>query len=164
MDAVIQDLKFVFRSVGRRPGFTAAVLLTLGLGIGANTAIFSVVNGVLLNPLPFDAAERLVTPNVMSTQGFYISTSIPNYYDWKDQSRSFEAFGAYRGTNAVLTGFERPDVIRIRQVLGDFFEVLGVEAAMGRAINSQESEPGPGALPNDRVRPSYVPPNHDSEY
>ncbi len=76
MDTVIQDLKFVFRSVARRPGFTAAVILTLGLGLGANTAIFSVVNGVLLNPLPFEAADRLVTPNVMSTRGFYISTSI----------------------------------------------------------------------------------------
>ena len=146
MDAVIQDLKFVLRSFARHKGFTAAVLLTLGLGIGASTAIFSVVNGVLLNPLPFDSADRLVTPNVMSTQGFYISTSIPNYYDWKDQSRSFEAFGAYRGTNAVLTGFERTEVIRTRQVLGDFFEVLGVEAAMGRAITSEESEPGAPAI------------------
>ncbi len=115
MDTAIQDLKFVFRSLVRRPGFTAAVLLTLGLGIGANTAIFSVVNGVLLDPLPFEAADRLVTPNVMSTQGFYISTSIPNYYDWKDQSRSFEAFGAHRGTTAILTGLDRPDVVRTRR-------------------------------------------------
>jgi putative ABC transport system permease protein len=146
MDAAIQDLKFVFRSLTRRPGFTAAVLLTLGLGIGANTAIFSVVNGVLLDPLPFDAPDRLVTPNVMSTQGFYISTSIPNYYDWKDQSRSFEAFDAYRGTNAVLTGLDRPEVVRTRQVLGDFFEVLGVDAATGRTITVEESEPGAPAI------------------
>ena len=146
MDTVFQDLKFVFRSVARRPGFTAAVLLTLGLGIGANTAIFSVVNGVLLDPLPFEAADRLVTPNVMSTQGFYISTSIPNYYDWKDQSRSFEAFGAYRGTNAVLTGLDRPEVVRVRQVLGDFFDLLGVDAAIGRAITAAESEPGAAAI------------------
>ena len=146
MDTTIQDLKFVFRSMARRPGFTAAVLLTLGLGIGANTAIFSVVNGVLLDPLPFEAADRLVTPNVMSTRGFYISTSIPNYYDWKDQSRSFEAFGAYRGTNAVLTGLDRPEVVRARQVLGDFFEVLGVDAAFGRTITAEESEPGAPAI------------------
>ena len=72
MDAIIQDLKFVFRSVVRRPGFTSAVLLTLGLGIGANTAIFSVVNGVLLNPLPFDAADRLVTPNVMYSPSLWV--------------------------------------------------------------------------------------------
>ncbi len=146
MDTIIQDLKFVFRSAARRPGFTAAVLLTLGLGIGANTAIFSVVNGVLLDPLPFEEADRLVTPNIMSTQGFYISTSIPNYYDWKDRSRSFEAFGAYRGTSAVLTGLDRPEVVRVRQVLGDFFEVLGVDAAIGRTIISDESEPGGPAI------------------
>ncbi len=104
MDSLAQDLKYVFRSLARRPGFTAAVLLTLGLGIAANTAIFSVVNGVLLQPLPFESPERLVTPDVMSTKGFYISTSIPNYYDWKDRSRSFESFGAYRGTSARLDG------------------------------------------------------------
>ena len=146
MDTAIQDLKFVLRSVARRPGFTAAILLTLGLGIGANTAIFSVVNGVLLDPLPFEAADRLVTPNVMSTQGFYVSTSIPNYYDWQDQSRSFEAFGAYRGATAVLTGLDRPEVVRTRQVLGDFFEVLGVDAAIGRAVGAGESEPGGPAI------------------
>lgn len=146
MDSLAQDLKYVFRSLARRPGFTAAVLLTLGLGIAANTAIFSVVNGVLLQPLPFESPERLVTPDVMSTKGFYISTSIPNYYDWKDRSRSFESFGAYRGTSAVLTGLDRPEVIRVRQVLGDFFTVLGVDAARGRTITAQEAEPGAAAL------------------
>ena len=146
MDTAIQDLRFVLRSFVRRPGFTATVLLTLGLGIGANTAIFSVVNGVLLDPLPFEAADRLVTPNVMSTQGFYVSTSIPNYYDWKDRSRSFEAFGAYRGATAVLTGLDRPEVVRTTQVLGDFFEVLGVDATIGRTISAAESEPGAPAI------------------
>jgi predicted permease len=146
MDTVLQDLKFVFRSLARRPGFTAAVLLTLGLGIGANTAIFSVVNGVLLDPLPFEDSDRLVTPNVLSTQGFYISTAIPNYYDWKDQSRSFETFGAYRAATQVLTGLDRPEVVRTRQVLGDFFEVLGVAAAIGRTISAAESEPGAPAI------------------
>jgi hypothetical protein len=142
MDTAIGDLKFVFRSLARNRGFTLAVVLTLGLGIAANTAIFSVVNGVMLQPLPFPSPDRLVTPNVMSTQGFYISTSIPNYYDWSDRSRSFEVFGAYRGTNPVLTGLDRPEVVRAEQVLGDFFDVLGIEAAMGRTITAEESEPG----------------------
>ena len=142
MDTAYQDLKFVIRSLARHPGFTLSVLLTLGLGIAANTAIFSVVNGVMLQPLPFESPERLVTPNVISTQGFYISTSIPNYLDWKNSSRSFEAFGAYRGVSPVVTGLDRPEVVRAEQVLGDFFDVLGTEAAMGRTITAEESEPG----------------------
>ncbi len=145
MDTLVRDMRYVLRTLTRRPGFTAAVLLTLGLGIAANTAIFSVVNGVLLQPLPFESPERLVTPDVMSTQGFYSSTSIPNYYDWKDQSRSFESFGAYRGASAVLTGLDRPEVVQTRQILGDFFQVLGVEAARGRTIDAGEA--GPGAAP-----------------
>ena len=146
MDTLVQDLKYVLRTLGRRPAFTLAVLLTLGLGIAANTAIFSVLNGVLLQPLPFESPEDLVTPDVMSTRGFYISTSIPNYYDWKDRSRSFESFGAYMGTSAVLTGLDRPEVVRIQRVLGDFFEVLGVGAAMGRTVTAQEAEPGAVAM------------------
>ena len=142
MDNAYQDLKFVIRSLIRHPGFTLSVLLTLGLGIAANTAIFSVVNGVMLQPLPFESPDRLVTPNVISTQGFYISTSIPNYFDWKNSSRSFEAFGAYRGVSPVVTGLDRPEVVRAEQVLGDFFDVLGIAAAMGRTITAEESQPG----------------------
>ena len=134
------------QTAGAEPGLDTLFHRTLGLGIAANTAIFSVVNGVLLQPLPFESPERLVTPDVMSTKGFYISTSIPNYYDWKDRSRSFESFGAYRGTSTVLTGLDRPEVIRVRQVLGDFFTVLGVDAARGRTITAQEAEPGAAAL------------------
>ena len=142
MDTLAQDLKYVLRTLARHPSFTGAVLLTLGLGIAANTAIFSVVNGVLLQPLPFESPEQLVTPDVMSSRGFYISTSIPNYYDWKDRSRSFEAFGAYRGSSAVLTGLDRPEVVQTRQILGDFFDVLGINAARGRTITAGEAEPG----------------------
>ena len=142
MDNAYQDLKFVIRSLIRHPGFTLSVLLTLGLGIAANTAIFSVVNGVMLQPLPFESPDRLVTPNVISTQGFYISTSIPNYFDWKNSSRSFEAFGAYRGVSPVVTGLDRPEVVRAEQVLGDFFDVLGIAAAMGHTITAEESQPG----------------------
>lgn len=142
MDTLLQDLRFAARTLLKRPAFTAAVVLTLGLGIAANTAIFSVVNAVLLNPLPFDQADRLVTPNPVSYRGFGISLSIPNYYDWKNQARSWESFGAYTGASAVLTGLDRPEVIRVRWVLGDFFDVLRVDAARGRLITAEESEPG----------------------
>ncbi len=142
MDTLFQDLRFAVRTLLKRPAFTAAVVMTLGLGIAANTAIFTVGNAVLLEPLPFDESERLVTPNPISYRGFSISLSIPNYYDWKNQARSWESFGAYRGANAVLTGVDRPEVVRVRQVLGDFFTTLRVEAARGRLITAEESEPG----------------------
>jgi len=142
MDTLLQDLRFAARTLLKRPAFAAAVVLTLGLGIAANTAIFSVVNAVLLDPLPFDEADRLVTPNAVSYRGFGISLSIPNYYDWKNQARSWESFGAYNGASAVLTGLDRPEVIRVRWVLGDFFDVLRVDAARGRLISADEAEPG----------------------
>lgn len=146
MDSFVQDLKYSLRSFLRRPGFAVAVTLTLGLGIAANTAIFSVVSAVLLNPMPFEQSENIVSANVMSTRGFYISTSIPNYYDWKDEARSWDSFGAYRGTSMVMTGLDRPEVINTRQVLGDFFRVLRVEAQMGRVILSEETEPGAASI------------------
>jgi putative ABC transport system permease protein len=142
MDTLLQDIRFAARTLIQRRGFTAAVVLTLGLGIAANTAIFSVAHAVLLDPLPFAAAERIVTPNPISYRGFGISLSIPNYYDWREQARSWESFGAYRGINAVLTGIDRPEVVRVRQVLGDFFRVLRADAAHGRLLSAAECEPG----------------------
>ena len=142
METFIQDLRYVLRTLFQRPGFTAAVIVTLGLGIASTTAIFSVVNAILLRPLPFEGADQLVTPNVISTQGFAISLSIPNYYDWKDQTNAWESFGASRATNAVMTDVETPEVVGVRQVLGDFFRVLRVDAAHGRVITAAESEPG----------------------
>jgi len=142
MDTLLQDIRFAVRTLLKRPGFTVAVVLTLGLGIAANTAIFSVANAVLLDPLPFDEADRMVSPNPISSRGFRISLSIPNYYDWKEQARSWESFGAYRGDSAVFIGSDRPEVVRVRQVLGDFFEVLRVTPAHGRLITAAESEPG----------------------
>jgi len=142
MDTLIQDIRFAARTLLKRPGFTIAIVLTLGLGIAANTAIFSVVNAVLLSPFPFDEAERVVAPNPISSRGFGISLSIPNYYDWKEKAGAWETFGAYRGSNAVLTGLDRPDVVRVQQVLGDFFEVLRILPAEGRLIAADETEPG----------------------
>ena len=142
MDTVWQDIRYAARTLLKRPAFTAAVVLTLGLGIAANTAVFSVAHAVLLDPLPFEEADRLVSPNPISYRGFGISLSIPNYYDWKEQAQSWESFGASLGTNAVLTGVDRPEVVRVRWVLGEFFETLRIDAARGRLINAAESEPG----------------------
>jgi len=152
MDTLLQDTRFALRTLLKRPGFTAAVVLTLALGIAATTAIFSVAQTVLLDPLPFDQPDRLVTPNPISYRGYGISLSIPNYYDWKEAG-AWESFGAYRGGNAVLTGLDRPAVIQVRQVLGDFFTALRVEPARGRLISAGESEPG--AVPIAVVSDSF---------
>jgi len=134
-----QDIRFGIRTLVKRPYFTAIAIVTIALGIGANSAIFSVVNGVLLEPLPLRDPDRLVRPAVISPRGFEISMSIPNFRDWRERSRSFESFGANMSRNHTLTGIDRPEVIRVRWVLGDFFETLGVPPARGRFILSDET-------------------------
>ena len=142
MGSLWQDIRYGIRTLLRRPGFTAIAVVTIALGIGANTAIFSVVNGVLLKPLPLHEPGALVTPNVISTQEFEISLSIPNFKDWREKSRSFETFGANRGASNTYTSGDRPEIINVRQVLGDYFETLGVAPAMGRLISSDETWAG----------------------
>ena len=91
MDGWFQDVRFAARSFVRHPGFTAAVIGTLSLGIAANVAIFTVVNGILIQPLPFERPHDLVILDQLNPNGFRASVSIPNYYDWSNRNRSFEA-------------------------------------------------------------------------
>jgi putative ABC transport system permease protein len=137
-----QDVRYGFRTLLKRPGFALIAVLTIALGIGANTSIFSIVNGVLLEPLPLHEPQDLVTPDVISSRGFSISLSIPNFKDWRERSRSFESFGANMSNNLTLTGIDRPEMIRARFVLGDYFETLGVPPFMGRTIRSDETWAG----------------------
>jgi putative ABC transport system permease protein len=139
---MLQDIRYGIRGLLKRPGFAAIAALTIALGIGANTSIFSIVNGVLLEPLPLHEPETLVTPDVISNRGFSISLSIPNFKDWRERNRTFESFGANMSRNMTLTGIERPEILRTRWVLGDFFETLGVPPYMGRTINSDETWAG----------------------
>ncbi len=142
MSPTWQDLRYAFRMLAKRPGFTAIAVITIALGIGANTSIFSIVNGVLLEPLPVQEPAELVTPDVISPRGFSISTSIPNFRDWRDRNRTFESFGLIMSTFRTLTGIDRPEIIRVRFVLGDFFETLGVPPGRGRLIASEETWEG----------------------
>jgi putative ABC transport system permease protein len=134
MDALWRDVRFAVRTLLARPGFTIVAVLTIAVGIGANSAIFSVVNGVLLQPIPVDEPSELVTPDVIAPTGFSISLSIPNFRDWRDRNRTFESMAALMGRSRTLTGGERPEIVGTRFILGDFFEALGVEAAVGRTI------------------------------
>ena len=104
MGTVFQDLKFGLRTLAKNPGFTAVALLTLALGIGANTAIFSVVNGVLLRPLPYAEPGRLMTVYERSREFGQFSVAYPNFLDWRRENHSFTDIAAFRGDDFNFTG------------------------------------------------------------
>ncbi|MGD8321300.1 MAG: ABC transporter permease, partial [Gemmatimonadota bacterium] len=116
------------------------------IGIGGATAVFSLVDGVLLRPLPYADASRLVTLDVRSTTGHLISLSIPNYRDWRDRNRSFVSFGASAGWGFVRETREGAERVDARAVLGDFFATLGLQAGIGRVFNGDETTPGSQAV------------------
>jgi putative ABC transport system permease protein len=141
MQTLLQDLRYAFRLLAKSPGFTAIAVLTLALGIGANSAIFSVVNGVLLRPLAFRDPARLVI--VAEKSPFpTISTSYQNFVDWRDQSRSFESMEATRGTGLSLTGAGEPELLLARMATAGLFPLLGVEAHIGRTFLPEEDRAG----------------------
>jgi putative ABC transport system permease protein len=142
-----QDLRYAVRSLRRQPGFAAVAALTLALGIGANTAIFSVVNGVLLTPLPYKDPERLVTLWESTRDMQQIVVSYPNYLDWKTRTRTFQDIAVYnRYEDFNLTG--RGDAERVSGALvsANLFSLLGVPALLGRSFT-----PGDDRIGADRV-------------
>ena len=149
MRDLLQDLRFGFRLICKNPGFAAIAILVLGLGIGANTAIFSVVNGVLLRPLPYPEPDRLVriwhTPPAKSFPGMTrFSVSAANFVDWKNQSRSFDSMAMYSFTHATMTGGNQPQVVRIARVTDGFFGVFRTQPALGRIFTADEDQSGRG--------------------
>ncbi len=140
MDAIRQDVRFGLRSLIRRPDVTLLAVLALGLGIGASTSIFSVVNSVLLRPLPYDSPERLVTVSEPGDGQDQAATSPLNYLDWRDQSTTLEYLAGHRDHHFnILTGNE-PERIRGTSVSPCFFDVFGIEAARGRVFHEGEGE------------------------
>jgi len=142
MHAFANDLWSALRSLRRRPTFAALAIATLALGIAASTAFFSVVNAILIEPLPFARPHELVTFANKSPAGYYISLSIPNYRDWRDRSRSFESFAAWAGWGFVLTGRGPAEILRATAVMGEYFETLAATPFLGRTFTAQETEPG----------------------
>src|ERR1700723_2040035 len=139
-----QDLKFAVRMLGKHPGFTAVAVLTLALGIGANTAIFSVVNTVLLQPLPYPDPDRLVELEGTSPQGNFDAASITKFNIWHDQSQVFDAVAAYdfAGPGINLTEGDRPEQLKGIRVSKDYFRVFGAPMALGRTFSADEDRPG----------------------
>ena len=142
MTGLAQDIRYALRQLHKSPGFATVTVVTLALGIGANTAIFSVVNAVLLNPLPFRDANRIVSM-FEETQNFSKgSISYPNFLDWQRDNRSFEAMAAYRGTDGSITGVGQPENVRAQRVSANFFPILGVNPILGRNFTSEEDRRG----------------------
>ncbi|MCC6539926.1 MAG: ABC transporter permease [Bryobacterales bacterium] len=147
VEQALQDLRHGARNLLRTPGFTAVAAITLALGIGANTAIFSVVRSVLLEPLAYQEADRLVT--LLHSGANPVAPA--NYRDWKDTSRSFEAMAAAEAWGANLTGVDQPEQIRGLRLTQNLLPMLGVEPLLGRVFAAGEDAPGAA----DKVILSY---------
>ncbi len=144
MHTLWQDIRYGMHMLLKSPSFTLVAVVALALGIGANTAIFSVVNAVLLRPLPYKNPERLVMmwqTNLRQGIG-QDSVAAPNFLDWREQSQSFEHMAAYRGQSFNLTVGDKPEQLPGAVVSASFFQVLGVKAALGRLPQTEVDQPG----------------------
>lgn len=142
MDGLLNDLRFALRMIRKSPGFTLVATLTLALGIGANTAIFSFVDAVLLKPLPYPNPEELVNVWEKPPQGDRNGISTLNFLDWKNQNAVFTAMAAATGGSVTLTGVDVPVQLRGVRVSAPFFDILGVRAALGRTFAPDEDQLG----------------------
>jgi predicted permease len=148
MSEFLNDLRHACRTVQRSPGFAVLVVAIMALGIGANTAVFSVVNGVLVKPLPYPDADRLVTLRTvfLATSSSQTLVAIANYRDWRDQSASFEAMSTYRFGESPVASETTSEYGRMASVDAPFFRVLGVNPVLGRTFTPEETSPGTGRV------------------
>jgi len=143
MDSIIKDIRYGIRSLLKRPGFTAIALIALALGIGANTAIFSLVNAVILQPLPYQDPDRLVWAwGNIQNGGNRASVAPLDYLDYRSQNKTFEHFAAYMGLSANLTGSGEPERLTATGVTGNFFDAFGVRPALGRGFTIENEKSG----------------------
>jgi putative ABC transport system permease protein len=147
MQTLWQDFRYSLRMLVKNPGFSAIAILTLALGVGANTAIFSVVNAVLLRPLPFEEPDRLVqiwhTPPQASFPGIPTFTVSPaNFLDWRSRSHAFEGMSAYGFGRYTLTGTGHPEAVRMVAATSGFFSILRAKPLLGRTFLEEEDSPG----------------------
>jgi len=143
MANIIQDLRYGIRMLLKRPWFTSTVVLTLALGIGANTALFSIINVLLLRPLPLPQPQQIVQVWEVSRQSGNLKfpVALPNMVDWRAQSTSFEHIAAYSYTGLNLTSDDQPEFIAVLSVTTDYFKVMGVTPAMGRDLRDEDGLP-----------------------
>ncbi|HUJ30051.1 MAG TPA: ABC transporter permease [Candidatus Acidoferrum sp.] len=146
MGTILQDLRYAARMLRKNPGFTVVAILTLALGIGANTAIFSVVNAVLLRPLPYLHPNRIVFLSEWSQQIPGMSISMADFDDWRSMNSVFEGMVAYEGDSVTLTGHGEPEELQMRRVTAGLFSTLGVKPILGRAITPEDDKVGAPAV------------------
>ena len=142
METFWQDLKYGVRMLARSPSFTAIAILTLALGIGANTVLFSVVNGVLLKPLPYLQPDSLVSLAESTAEFESSSISYPNFLDWQRANSTFSSIAAYRGDDFTITGQGETERVRVGMVSSAFFPILGVKMVAGRSFLPEEDRLG----------------------
>lgn len=147
LETLAQDIRFAFRMLRKSPGFTAVAILTLALGIGASTAVFSLVDAVLLKPLPFPHAERIIFPWRLPKKGVNLGFDVYpwgrlDYLFFSQQSKTFDALGAFLSDSFNLTGSGEPERLNGLRVSAGFFPSLGVSPALGRTFTDQEDRPG----------------------
>src|SRR5688572_27887174 len=144
MDRLKLDLVYAFRNLRKSPGYALVTILTLALGIGANTAIFSVVNGVILKPLPYPKPEQLVfISSQFPTLGFdQFWVSVPEYIEFRDRNQSFQGVGGYRAGAVNLGTQDQPRRVNSALVTPELLPVLGVQALRGRLFTKEDSLPG----------------------
>jgi putative ABC transport system permease protein len=142
MTSWFADARIALRLLRRRPGWTASVLATLALAIGANSALFSVLDAALLQPMPYPAPERLVLLGETAPSFPELSVSYPDYVDWRARTRSFDEMGVFRGGEVNLTGMGAPRRAQVVQASASYFRVLAVPPLIGRTFEDAEDRPG----------------------
>ena len=143
MRDLLQDLQYGLRVFARNPTFTLVALLALALGIGATTAIFSVVDTVLLKPLPYPRSDRIVAIGLTGFGFGQDSLALaPDYLEWHARNHVFEEMAAYSGSSSTLTGAGEPTVLHCGQATRSFFRTLRVQPMLGRAFTPAEDQPG----------------------
>ena len=174
MESLMQDIRYALRQLARAPGFTAVVVLTLALGIGLNVAVFTIVNAVLLRPLPVERPRELV--NVFTSEGSahgvsdrrYGATSYPDYVDLRERVRSFSGVMAYVSSGFWLREGEHTRVLDGAYVSGNYFRVLGTRPALGRYFADDEDDPRRrqwsrcSATPSGCIASAATPPSSDA--
>src|SRR5580704_4380983 len=142
LNSVGADCRFALRQLRKSPGFTAIAILTLALGVGANTAVFSICSMVLIRPLPYPNPERLVKANVydLKSGDFYGETSYPDFTDWSEQNHFFDHLAAYESKTFNLSRTKQPEHVKGEAVSSDFFETLGIQPFLGRSLAGERNQ------------------------